>query len=443
MLNINDFVALYDNEVGVIWAPEYGEVRLTTPSHAQLIKDYLEKNQHKEIQDDERDRFSEYILNYFQTSKKLTGIRFQKINERTDLNRVEIVITNSCNLNCKYCYADGGSYGLNKHYISPEDVSRYIGALLSAGYRSINEIMFFGGEPTLYPNTINEVCKCIKKKYEEGVLESLPVFTMVTNGTRINEYIAEVIKKYHILVTISIDGPVDVNDSLRVDVKGEGTFDRICAGVNQLKKRGVNIRLIEATYTTLHKKMGYSREWVKEYLSSKFGVKDVLIADCEDIASSHGYACNDIEESIEYAIQNADKSIRARLIKSMNSRPKYLECSCEGGFANLSITPGGDIYPCHMYIGHEKYRIAQFINDKYDFNENVYNFLKLGQKNNGKCKKCWARFYCSICPAMIGLSESSLDYMCQQEKELQRKLVLKYTKGIFLYNQNKEEKKHA
>lgn len=443
MVSIDDLVVLYDNEIGVIWAPEYAEVRATTPSHAQLIKEYIQKCRDKELKPEELERFTKYILKTFKGSKKLKGIEPSDICETTALNRVEFIVTNSCNLKCKYCYADGGSYGCDSHYISPADAGKYIDALINSGYTSIKEIMFFGGEPTLFPETINEICKSITKRYEEGIITSLPTFTMVTNGTLIDDYVADIIAKYHIVVTISIDGPKGLNDSLRVDYSGAGTYDRVTAGIRLLKERGINIRLIEATYTINHKKLGYSREWVKEYLSSTFDVKDVLIADCEDIAFSQGYACDDIEELIGYVLQRADQTTTGRLIKGMGSKTKYSEYSCEGGFKNLSIIPGGNVYPCHMYLGRENYQIATLKDGKYEFNEKRYDLLKSGTKHSKVCEKCWAKFYCSMCPAIIALNESSLDYMCCVEKEAQKRMVLKYAKSVFLYNKNKKEEEYA
>jgi uncharacterized protein len=298
--------------------------------------------------------------------------------------------------------------------------------------------MFFGGEPTLFPDTIEEVCKFITRKRRDGALIKAPSFTMVTNGTLINDRIAEIVSKYHIYVTISIDGPACINDKLRVDSQEKGVFDTVSTGIEILKKWGVDVRLIEATYTVLHKESGYSREQIKEYLSSTFGVKNILVADCEEIASSHGYACDDVQDIIEFAMNNADDSIKARLIRSMNSKRRYFECSCEGGFGNLSITPGGDIYPCHAYLGHEEYLLARFMHNKYLFDENVYDVLKKGSKTNTRCEKCWARVYCSICPAIIGLAEQSLNFMCQVEKEAIKEMILKYTKSIFLNSKRKE-----
>lgn len=443
MLSIKDLIILYDSEIGVIWVPEYGEVRSTTPGHAQLIEIFIQKAKKRELQAGELEKFTKYISNQFKECKKLNRIEPLGLREEDSLNRVEFVITNSCNLNCRYCYADGGSYGCNSKYISPEDADRYIDALFNTGYKSIKEVMFFGGEPTLFPDTIERICKNIIEKYEEGIITALPAFTMVTNGTLIDDNIANIIAKYHILVTISIDGPKEVNDRLRIERSGNGTYDKITAGIRKLRAHGVDIRLIEATYTTIHKQLGYSRESLKRYLETALDVKDVLIADCEDVALSQGYACKDKDELIAYVMQNAEQLISARLIKCMNSKPQYLDYSCDGGFSNLSIVPDGMIYPCHMYIGHEDYRIASLKDNKYVFKMNRYALMEKGSKHSGTCKECWARFYCSICPAIIALGEPSLDYMCQIERETQEKLILKYAKSMFLYNKNNEEEKYA
>ena len=167
-----------------------------------------------------------------------------------------------------------------------------------------------------------------------------------------------------------------------------------------------------------------------------------MVAECEDVASSHGYACKDMQEVIEFSTLNSDKSTEARLIKGMSSRPRYFECSCEGGYGNLSIIPGGDIYPCHLYIGHKEYQMASLKEDRYIFND-IYDVLEKGSKNNELCKKCWARVFCSMCPAVIGLSEPALEFMCSVEKEAIRKMILKYTKSMFLEKQRKEEMVHA
>ncbi len=149
--------------------------------------------------------------------------------------------------------------------MTPDIACKYLTTLLIGKYRYVNFVTFFGGEPTLCPETIEAICKFFDKNVELGLLEKMPIFLIISNGTLIDENMANLIHKYEMHVTISVDGPQEINDLLRVDVAGKGTFLNISKGIDNLNKVGAIPTIIEATYTSKHKEMGYTKEDIQDY----------------------------------------------------------------------------------------------------------------------------------------------------------------------------------
>lgn len=110
----------------------------------------------------------------------------------------------------------------------------------------------------LCPDTIQAVCEFFEESTKNGIFDEMPHFLMVSNGTLIDEKMANLIHMYDIKVTISIDGPEEIHDLNRVDAAGKGSFSRVIRGIEMLNQVGSPPALLEATYTMKHKELGYT-----------------------------------------------------------------------------------------------------------------------------------------------------------------------------------------
>lgn len=421
-----DFVVSYDDELGVVYAVGKGKLKTTTPTHAKALKASLTQYFDHGFSEQDNVALEEYMEKHFGDWPDLQLESCAPLQERSILKRIEIIVANDCNLNCRYCYANSGTYGKKAQRMSPDAARIYLTKFLIGKYTVVKTVMFFGGEPTLCPETISEICEFFQASVERGLLSELPVYTIVTNGTLIDENMTNLIQKYKIRVTVSLDGPALIHDFLRVDREGNGTFSRVKQGLYELKRRGITPALIEATYTSKHKEIGYTKSYIQDYINREFETQDVLIADCgeggydntlqymEDDIFSHEFSKYQSDEYIGYVL----------------SKNSFMDVGCDAGFGSCALLPNGDIYPCHYFIEHPEYRIAQYSNKCFDFS-NYINVIKkfsmAHRTQNGLCIQCPARVACQACPAGLLLCELD-DFYCQAERKLQERLVLKCAK---------------
>ena len=140
--------------------------------------------------------------------------------ETVGLAKLVLNISNACNLRCKYCYANGGSYQSDEGMMSRE-VAEYALDLFYKKYEKIQMIQLFGGEPLMNLPLVEYVCNYVVEKKKNTRIG------LVTNGTLISEEFVRLVKKYNIMVTISYDGVPIVNDIMRVTRNGNGTSEKI------------------------------------------------------------------------------------------------------------------------------------------------------------------------------------------------------------------------
>lgn len=124
------------------------------------------------------------------------------------MERLEILVAGKCDLNCRDSSAHGGGHDCEDQVLAPEQAKKYLRALFLERYISVDAVVLFGGEPAIVPHTIQTICEFLERYSTLGLLEKMPVFTLVTNGTLIDEGLAQTIKKYDIRVKDSDTAPV-------------------------------------------------------------------------------------------------------------------------------------------------------------------------------------------------------------------------------------------
>ena len=141
------------------------------------------------------------------------------------IDHINIIVGNQCNLRCSYCYANEGTYDFPITGFSLDKFKNVIIDLVqNQNINEINSVSFFGGEPFLYIDIINEICCYFKELHKDGSIINVPSYAVITNGTIINECIISVLKKFSINITISLDGDKNINDINRKYKSGMGTY---------------------------------------------------------------------------------------------------------------------------------------------------------------------------------------------------------------------------
>lgn len=191
------------------------------------------------------------------------------------LHRVTVCVSNDCNLRCKYCYAQGGNYGLSRSLMTKAEAIKFVDFCCKY-YDRIDNILFFGGEPLLNHNIISFICDCFKEKATKGIFP-LPVFSIITNGTICSQEIISLIRNHISCITVSIDGPQTINDENRVFPNGIGSYDKIALFINTCKQISQLHIQYEATYTMAHIMNHISKIDIQQHMDTTFGIKGFVV----------------------------------------------------------------------------------------------------------------------------------------------------------------------
>ena len=309
-----------------------------------------------------------------------------------NITKIMLCVSNDCNLRCKYCYAAGGSYMQKRGLMTLETAKRFI-EFCNNQFESIDRIIFFGGEPFLNIDVIEYICESFD---EQNKLK--PKFGAVTNGTICNERVLNVVNKYFSYLSISVDGPKNIHDINRVDINGNGSFDRSKKFISAIRNNTKVNLACEATFTQQHIENGYTRSSIANFFSKEIGLQSSIIDDMHINKS----------EVLNYWKNINYENLKTEKLDNLTSDFWNLfelfinnECNhrCRIGADILTIAHNGDIYPCHQLNGKEKCKLGNIFGDNV-FNSNHYekNFNHLmSVDKNDKCNNCWCKNLCSPC----------------------------------------------
>jgi len=337
--------------------------------------------------------------------------RYRKASTGTHvINRLTILTTTACNLNCTYCYAEGGAYGGAVSRLSAHNAQSAISNILKY-YKGIKAIQFFGGEPLLNPALIESVCQYCEHLVESGQMEYLPGFGATSNGTIWNERVARVLKRYRIALNISVDGPQEVHDRSRVDVQGRGSFQRVFRTLQHLRAEGIPFS-VETTYNVFTMRSGYSVWDIVRFLAEN-GIYHPHIVPAaysrsdperwtpqerrqllEDYRTATRNALASLVEGQPLLFSFVTGILRSLLLKI----PQPLVCAA--GVHDLAIDTAGNLYPCFMFVGQTDFiqhsALQPLDDDAYRRRGHAFYAENL-KSERASCRTCWARNICSSC----------------------------------------------
>ena len=348
--------------------------------------------------------FKNFIYTKFYQNLDKTEISSRNFSSNKIIDNLELMIQLGCNLKCKYCYADEGTYGTSENIIlDKSNAINILNSIVNHGIIEIKKITFFGGEPCVYPESIKAICDQAKLLFNTHKLISMPTFYMVTKGTVLNSLLISTIKEYDIKLTVSLDGPAHINDQLRINKNNCGTSNDVLNSLAKLKENKIKPVMIEATYTNIHENNNISREKLTELLKNQVNIETIYLADCtankfRPLSKPDNYSklLNALDEILlNKPISLIDRNILSMILQTLNrlQYPSSInDVYCSAGYTMISVLGNGDYYPCHRFIENSNCKIGNFLE------EPQLNFKSFLKKDNIKsCSECWASEFCNKC----------------------------------------------
>jgi uncharacterized protein len=319
---------------------------------------------------------------------------------KTTLTHLRLLITNKCNLKCVYCYADEGTYHANNLTNMTTEVAKHAIDMFYSMYKKIKQISFFGGEPLINLDIIEFVCDYISEKFMNAELEEMPMFSMVTNATLLDNHARELILKYSIQLVVSIDGESSIHDLQRPYKDDGGSFDDVHKNMCEFRKHAPFS--VEATYTSNHEKHSISRLELTEHFKRQYGINRINITNVSPMNDSVEYlrplSISSVSTDIIERFFDAEgedliySDILIRLLANY-AIDNYIPSFCDAGLSQFSVFVDGDIYPCHIFCG-QKNKVLGNVYDGIEFSRLNSMFIN---KSNEKCADCGNRRFCQFC----------------------------------------------
>lgn len=337
-------------------------------------------------------------------------------------------IAHGCNLKCRYCFAGEGEYH-EKGLMSFEVGRKALDYLVaSSGSRRNLEVDFFGGEPLLNFEVVKQIVaygRELEKKHNKNFR-----FTLTTNALLLNDEITDFLNREMSNVVLSLDGRKEINDAMRMRKDGSGSYDTIVPHIQRfVEQRGDRDYYIRGTFT--RENLDFTKD-IKEYLN--LGFKNLSM---EPVVTTAGYGIR--AEDLPKIMEEYEKLAALYIEKRREGKPftffhfmidldggpcaiKRLK-GCGSGTEYVAVTPYGELYPCHQFVGQEGFQIGD-VDTGITNTDLVETFKKANLYTKDKCDQCFAKFFCSGgCPANSWNFSKDINKTYEIGCEMQRKRV--------------------
>lgn len=373
----------------------------------------------KELADDGQlftdDEYEDYIMDF---KKRPTVVKALCLH-----------IAHDCNLACRYCFAEEGEYHGRRELMSFEVGKQALDFLIAnSGHRRNLEVDFFGGEPLMNWQVVKDLVAYGRE--QEKIHDKNFRFTLTTNGVLLNDEVMEFANREMGNVVLSIDGRKEIHDHMRPFRNGKGSYDLIVPKFQKFaESRNQDKYYVRGTFT--HYNLDFSEDvlHLADLGFKQISVEPVVAEDSE------GYALR--EEDLPKLFEEYDK-LAAEMVKRKKEGKDFnffhfmidLEggpcvakrlSGCGSGTEYLAVTPWGDLYPCHQFVGNEEFLMGN-VRDGVTRTDIRDEFKCCNVYAKEKCRSCFARFYCSGgCVAnsyhFHGHINDAYDIGCELEKK--------------------------
>ena len=309
-------------------------------------------------------------------------------------------IAHDCNLRCGYCFAGTGDFGGYRAMMSKETAEKAVEfAIAGSKMRHNLELDLFGGEPLMNPEVVKHVINYVRRReFETGKNIKL---TLTTNGTLLNDDIIQFLNDNRVMLVLSLDGKKETHDNMRPFPNKTGSYDAAVRGFKKVieSRNGKNYYL-RGTYTH------FNPHFAEDTLDmTKIG-KELSVEPVVGI--DEPYVLTEADLPVLY--EEYDKLARAYLQKrregdafdffhfnvALDNGPCVAKrlAGCGAGHEYFAITPEGDIYPCHQFVGQDEFLMGN-VDEGITKPEIADEFRSCSVYSKDKCRNCFAKFYCS------------------------------------------------
>lgn len=328
--------------------------------------------------------------------------RFAKYSVASPVKAMCLNIAHDCNLRCKYCFASTGDFGTGRKMMTFETGRRAIDFLIEKSEDRENlELDFFGGEPLMNFDTVKQIVEYARSREKECGKRFR--FTITTNGLLLDDDKIDFINKEMSNVVLSIDGRKETNDNVRIRVDGSGCYDSILPKFKKLvEQRGDKEYYVRGTFTK------YNIDFCEDVFSLYNEGFDQISVEPVVCGSENPYALTEKELSeifkeyerlAERILENEEKGEKFNFFHFMldlDQGPCAIKrlrgCGC--GNEYVAVTPDGDIFPCHQFVGIDEFKMGNLYEGT--FNQDMKSdFAAAHVYTKPECRECWAKFYCS------------------------------------------------
>lgn len=374
-----------------------------------IIREILNKYPDREdVSEDEIRQCCDQIEELKKAGKLFTPDTFRPIagelKKRTSgvVKALCLHIAHTCNLNCSYCFASQGKYHGDRAVMSFDVGKRALDFLVeNSGTRKNLEVDFFGGEPLMNFTVVKQLVEYARSiEAEKGKNFR---FTLTTNGMLVDDDVIDFANREMSNVVLSLDGRKEIHDRFRVDYQGRGSWDQIVPKFQRfVKARGHKNYYMRGTFT--HRNPDFLED-IKAMLDLGFTELSMEPVVC---ASDDPSALTEEDKSV--VMDQYEKLAELMLKRHREGSPftfyhymidlKGGPCiykrvsGCGSGTEYMAVTPWGDLYPCHQFVGEEKFRLGSVFDGV--TNTGIQDeFMSCNVYTRPECADCWAKLYCS------------------------------------------------
>ena len=377
------------------------------------------------------------------TQDTYAGMAFDFKKKSNDIKALCLHVAHTCNLKCSYCFASQGKYHGDRALMSFEVGKQALDFLVAhSGKRRNLEVDFFGGEPLMNWDVVKQLVAYARSIEKEAGKNFR--FTLTTNGVLVDDEVIEFANKEMHNVVMSIDGRKKVHDRFRVNYAGQGSYDTIIPKFQKFAKaRGERDYYVRGTYTH------HNTDFTKDILHmADLGFTQLSM---EPVVCAPDDPCALTEEDLPVLFEQYEELAKEMIRREKDGKPitfyhymidlNHGPCiykriaGCGSGTEYLAVTPWGDLYPCHQFVGDEKYLMGN-VWDGVTNTEMRDEFKCCNVYARKDCDDCWARLYCSGgCAAnayhATGSIQGTYEYGCKLfRKRMECAIMMQVAKQV-------------
>ncbi len=378
-------------------------------SREDILKTILEKyKDNPEVNEGEINECFEQIEELKAMGKLFTPDTFEPIADTLKQKTAGVIkalclhVAHTCNLNCSYCFASQGKYSGDRALMSLEVGMRALDFLIeNSGTRRNLEVDFFGGEPLMNFDVVKKLVEYARTREKEAGKNFR--FTLTTNGVLIDDDVIDFANRECSNVVLSLDGRKEVHDRYRVDYAGNGSWEKIVPKFQRMveAREGKNYYM-RGTFTHANPDFLNDIKVMLDLGFNELSMEPVVCAPDDPSALTEddkAIVMQQYEELANLMLEKIDEgkpfTFYHYMIDLKGGPCIYKRVSgCGSGTEYMAVTPWGDLYPCHQFVGDEKFKLGNVFTGVDNFKIQD-EFMACNVYSRPECRDCWAKLYCS------------------------------------------------